>query len=315
MGASVVAKGLISWIPGVQRMFYDRSAGGGTASAAYCYGVWMKHLTLLWAHGMKSMPHTVLELGPGSSLGTGCAALLSGAERYLAIDAVAHMRPEANLQLLHELTERFRRRAPRPIAGFPPFDQYLDANLFPSGALDDARLEAALAPARLARIERAVRAQCTGMPEEMLRYYTWDTLRPTADGEVDLLFSHVVLNHAADLDEMYGKCERWVRPGGWMSHQVDFTCLRTAEQWNGHWAYGELAWKVIAGRRPYFVCREPLGTHLRLLEQHGFDVVHVVRGQMMGGIRREELAPRWRGISDEDLATQTGFIIARRRGH
>ena len=94
---------------------------------------------------MKSMPHTVLELGPGASLGTGCAALLSGAERYLAIDAVAHVRPEANLQLFRELVERFRRRAPRPIAGFPAFDQYLDANLFPSGVLDDAMSDQDLA--------------------------------------------------------------------------------------------------------------------------------------------------------------------------
>ena len=31
-----------------------------------------------------------------------------------------------------------------------------------------------------------------------------------------------------------------------------------------------------------------------------------------GGITRAQLAPRWRGISDDDLATQTGFIISRR---
>jgi SAM-dependent methyltransferase len=313
MSATVVAKGLISWIPGVQRMFYDRSAGGGTGSAAYCYGVWMKHLTLLWAHGMQSVPRTVLELGPGASLGTGCAALLSGAERYLAIDAVAHLRPDVNLALFAELTELFRRRAPRPIAGFPSFDQYLDGNLFPSGILDEARLAAALEPDRLARIERAVRALCDGKPDEMLRYFTWDTLQPTADGEVDLLFSHVVLNHADDLDAMYAKCARWVRPGGWMSHQVDFTSLGTTRKWNGHWAFGEFAWKVIAGRRPYFVCREPMGTHLRLLDRHGFDVVQVMRGQAMDGIPRAELAPRWRGMSDEDLSTRSGFLVARRR--
>jgi hypothetical protein len=148
-----------------------------------------------------------------------------------------------------------------------------------------------------------------------MRYQTWSTLRPVDDGEVDLVFSHVVLNHVEDLDGMYGKLARWTRPGGWMSHQIDFTCLETATEWNGHRAYGELAWKLIAGKRPYFVSREPLATHVRLIDAHGFDVVRVIRGRREGGIRREQLAPRWRGISDEDHATETGFIIARRRGH
>jgi len=98
-----------------------------------------------------------------------------------------------------------------------------------------------------------------------------------------------------------------------MSHQVDFTCLNTAAEWNGHLAYGELAWKVIAGNRPYFVSREPVATHLELLDENGFDVVRLIRGERAGGISRRQLAPRWRGISDEDLRTQTAFIVSRRR--
>ena len=114
---------------------------------------------------------------------------------------------------------------------------------------------------------------------------------------------------------MYGKLGRWVRPGGWMSHQVDFTSLETADEWNGHRAYSELAWKVIAGKRPYFVNREPVATHLRILDSKGFDVVKLIRGEREGGIARSRLAPRWRGISDEDLATQTAFFVCRRRAH
>jgi hypothetical protein len=225
------------------------------------------------------------------------------------------MRHEANVAVLQELLRMFGSRAPRPSAGYPPFDHLLDERLFPSGILDDARLARTLAPDRVERIDHAVRAAALGHPDPMIEYHTWSTLRPVHDGEVDLVFSHVVMNQVDELEDVYGRCGRWVRPGGWMSHQIDFTSLGTADEWNGHRAYSELAWKIIAGRRPYFVNREPLATHLATIEANGFDVVKLIRGYETGGISRAQLAPRWRRISDEDLATQTGFIIARKRLH
>jgi hypothetical protein len=313
MGARRLVKGMLTWVPGLQRAFLDSSAGGGTGSASYCYGVWLKHLTLLREAGMKDVPRTVVELGPGNSLGTGIATLLSGAERYVAIDTFPHVRADTNIFVLRELVQLFRARASRPKAGFPAIDHFLDERLFPSHILDDGRLDAALQPHRIEKIDHAVRAVGLGHPDPMIEYSTWTDLRPVADGVADLLFSHVVMNQVDDLADVYDRCGRWVRPGGWMSHQLDMTALGTADAWNGHRAYNELSWKIIAGNRPYFVNREPLTTHLDLIRASGFDIVTLIRGTRPGGIAREQLAPRWKWMSDDDLGTESAFVVARRR--
>ena len=74
-----VARGLLSYVPALNDVLPSKT-GGHTDSAPYCYGVWMKHLTLLHANGFPGVPQTIAELGPGESLGVGLCALLSGVE-------------------------------------------------------------------------------------------------------------------------------------------------------------------------------------------------------------------------------------------
>lgn len=311
MQATLMAKGLLSWVPGLHQAFAQH--GSGTSSPSYCYGVWLKHLTLLWQAGMHHIPQSVVELGPGASVGTGVAALLSGAHRYTGIDAVDFTSSKSNMEAFHGLELLFRNRAPRPSSGFPPYDQYLDERLFPSHILSPEVLARALENERVKAIHHAVRALGTGEPDSRLRYCTWARPLSIPHGTVDLVFSHVVVNQVNDLDMVYANCSRWLGPGGWMSHHIDFTSLGTTSAWNGHRAYGEIAWKIACGRRPYFVNRAVLGEHLECMKAHGFDVVEVHRGTLPGGLARHEHAPRWRACSDEDLATRTAFVIARKR--
>lgn len=310
-----LAKGFLTWIPGFQRAFYDRTAGGGTASARYCYGVWLKHLTLLRESGMQALPGTVVELGPGDSLGTGMAALLSGAERYVGIDAVARVRTQTNAQVFRDLVSLFQRRAPRPTKGWPDFDGYLGPGRFPGHILTDARLAQTLDSQRVAELAEAVRKACTPMPLPALRYCNWEQSACIAPGEAGLIFSHVVLTVIDDLDRVYGACARFLAPGGWMSHQLDFTSHGVTPEWNGHLGFSEPAWKIVAGRRPFFVRRQILSMHLELLEQHGFDVVTLIRGPSTGGLLRAQLAPRWRAIAEDDLGCSRAFLVARKRTH
>src|SRR5262245_66258769 len=62
----------------------DFTGTGGTVSPRYCYSVWLRHVGLMHAHGLDTDPRTLVELGPGESIGVECAALLTGAERYVA---------------------------------------------------------------------------------------------------------------------------------------------------------------------------------------------------------------------------------------
>jgi SAM-dependent methyltransferase len=309
-----IFKGLLTWVPGVQRAFYTGDGGGATASAKYCYGVWLKHLSLLWQSGMRAMPRTVLELGPGDSLGTGLAALLSGAERYGGVDVVRHASVRTTRPVLRELTALFQARSPRPTKGWPDFDDCLDQRLFPGSALTEDALARALAPERIARIAQAVERLDSRPQHPMVRYATWREPEPIGEGEADLIFSHVVLCVVDDVERMYRNCARWLKPGGWMSHQTDFTSLGVTKEWNGHLQYTEAQWSAIAGRRPFFANRERLSTHLELLDKHGFDVVSQLRQYPGGGIGRSQLAPRWQGISDDDLNCARIFLVARKRG-
>src|SRR5262249_222054 len=104
--------GAATYLPGL-RSFTGR-ATGGTTSARYCYAVWLRHLCLLHRHLLPTTFETVVELGPGDSVGTGLAALLSGAERYIALDAVRYANRVRDLQILQELIALFQSRAPVP---------------------------------------------------------------------------------------------------------------------------------------------------------------------------------------------------------
>jgi len=63
--------GIASYIPELYALFSRGT--GGTISARYCYGVWLRHLVMAHENGLSIQPDTIIELGPGDSLGIGLA--------------------------------------------------------------------------------------------------------------------------------------------------------------------------------------------------------------------------------------------------
>jgi hypothetical protein len=304
-----VVRGLLTYLPVISDRLPSHT-GGHTDSARYCYGVWMKHLTLLHAHGYRAIPQTIAELGPGESLGVGLCALLSGSDHYVGLDVIAHSNPKRNQPVLNDLIKLFQERAPNADKGWPEFSSYLDERLFPSHILSEAVLHQSLNPMRIEAIRRAVLDPSPQAAITAEYKAPWFDPRVIEEGSVDLVISQSVLEHVVDLAGTYQALYRWVKPGGWMSHQIDFKSHGLSTRWNGYRTCSDRLWEITLGRRPFMINRHPASVHLRLLQEAGFRLVSHQKFMRQDGIRREELAPRWTDLSNEDLNCSGMYVIA-----
>lgn len=309
-----IIEGAVSLLPGGGRLFSKGTRG--TDSARYCYSVWMRHLVKTQAYSSSPFRGTVVELGPGDSLGIGLAALLSGATRYIAMDVVRHADVEQNLAVFTELVQLFAERSSIPTGNeFPALKPELEEYGFPEKLLDAEQLARNLAPERIEAIICALKGEGTDEDgaNPLISYVDPATATTIiAPGSVELIFSQAVLEHVDDLAGAYQACHAWLTRGGVMSHQIDFKSHGTSRVWNGHWAYSELIWRVLRGRRPYLLNREPCGTHLDLMAATGFEILKVERTQQSSHLRRSQLAEKFQGISEIDLITSSAFVVARK---
>lgn len=305
-------KGIATYVPRSQKL-YDQPRRDGTISARYCYSVWLRHLTIAYQNGLSTQPDVSAELGPGSTLGTGLAALLSGTNKYYAFDVVESANYKRNAEIFDELTELFKKREKIPNeTEFPRIQPYLESYEFPHHILTDERLNQALKQDRIEAIRNAL-SNLESKDEggiQIAYFVPWSDSRVMEKEIVDMIYSQAVLEHIHDLSHTYEAMHHWLKPGGFMSHSIDFKCHNLAKDWNGHWAYPDFLWRLTGGKRAPLLNRQPHSTHINLLQQLNFDVACDIKIEVTAGMKRKYLASRFRGMSDDDLTTSGAFIQA-----
>jgi SAM-dependent methyltransferase len=308
MNLRPLAYGLLSYLPWVPESLYRGT--GGSGSPEYCYCIWLRHLTLAHDLGMKQAPDTVAELGPGDSIGVGLAALLCGSGRYVALDAMRHANPMDDLRVFDELVALFERRAQIPGRDqFPEIALDLQDLRFPSHILDEGRMAAALHPDRVANL-RAIVGGAQRDPSIVDYRAPWDALQSGDEDSVDFLLSNAVMEHVADLPGAYRAVARWLRPGGFASHQIDFRSHSLFSTWDGHWACPDALWMMFVGRRRYLLNREPFQTHRTLASSVGLAEVAAIRIECAPESKR--LAQRFRTMGAQDRLTCGGYLLSRK---
>ncbi len=305
MKPSAYVKGALTYV--LPSTVYSRSTGG-TVSARYCYSVFLRHLVKLREVVPGDMPHTVAELGPGDSIGIGLAALLAGAERYYGFDVCDFAAVQRNLVVFDELVDLFRRREPIPDDDeFPDVNPVISDYGFPAEILSESALQDALAPERIQTLREDLARGGIGQIQYLA---PWFDQRLVRSAEIDWIFSQAVLEHVDDLETTYEAFATWLKPNGLMTHQIDFKSHNLSHQWNGHWACSSMMWRLVRGRRPYLLNRQPVSTHLGLLRTNRFEIVADHRVIQEDGVSKDELLDRYTGLDDETLKTSGSFIVA-----
>ncbi|MFC2013179.1 hypothetical protein ACFLUE_02715 [Chloroflexota bacterium] len=313
-----ILTGVLSYIPGViplARRTVVRVVEVGTVpEARYRYSIWLEHLVVARAHGLPTQPESVVEFGPGASLGMGLAALISGSRRYFGLDVVRHCNPERDIEVFDRLVELFRKREAIPAQDeFPDVLPRLDSYDFPADILTRERLAAAMTEDRLAVIRKSL-ADVDSAGDSPVRYIVpW----PGAEiinklkNSVDMVCSQAVLQYVGNLQDIYQMQYLWLRSGGYVSHEIPLGAVGLAVEWNGHWRYSDLTWKLVRGHKPYSINRQPHSAHIRLLKGCGFRIAGDLEYRQDNGILKKQLAPRWRNVvSEDDLTCRAAFIQA-----
>src|SRR3989338_5944888 len=290
-------------------------------AAAGLYTSWMRTMIVLHQQGGVTYKN-VAEIGPGDSLGVGLAALLSGANSFLALDAVPTAYNLNNEEIFEELVSLFKKRAPLLSQEQCPKQRpHLKSYNFPTDILTDEKLKVFLADDRLEKIRIAIRAkggrEKNNSGQISIDYSVpWDKAASLFEyrNSVDLIISSAALEHVDDVVRTYYAANELLRDGGVIASSIDFKCHDTAGLRNGHFAYSDLEWKVVRGRSVFFINRWPHEWHIKEMKKYFTilhdDVYHHPRQNLQ--LERKDLAPRFSGISDEELAIAEAFIIGKK---
>ena len=260
---------------------------------------------------MPGVPKSVAEIGPGDSIGIGLAALIAGSDRYSGLDVVPYSLSRHNDRVFRTLVGFFQERKPNPSWGWPNYDHMLDGRFFPSRILDDDLLARSLDGARLEKIAAALQGRRSD-PIRIAYHCPWTSSASIEPESVDWIYSHSVMEHVDDIEEAYVSMHRWLKPGGFLSHQIDLRSHELFPEWNGHWGVPRWQWRVIRGRRVYLINRLPYSAHSRLVHEL-FDVRLELLREETGGIPDDRFRAPFDRLDRRERHTAGYFVVAVKR--
>ncbi len=258
--------------------FIDKNYAASTSE--YCYNVWMKHYEQ-WMTYNDAPPEVILEIGSGNSLGVGITALLTGSSKFYALEQTQFWNVSTNLEIFDELVQRLR----------------------------EERLLAISSEDHIQAIRTELETPYNQNNQFVHCKIPWKP-NDIPEQSIDLICSHTVLQHVMKLGVLYSTMKKWIKPGGYMSHTIDFSSMNTSKFWNGHWTYENYEWKMVTGGTS-LINRAALSKHLEFLKSNRFKIEFKNLVRRKSKLKRRDLAKAFQSLSKKDITTSGLYYFAK----
>jgi hypothetical protein len=309
-------KGIISYIP-YSYLAYKKAKGDSSHSCSnprFCYSLWLRILVTLHNYKCLDRLNNIAEFGNSSSFGVGLAALLTGVERYSALEVVKYEMKEKNILMFENLIQLFRNKEDIPDEKeFPSINLKLDSYKFPEEILTERKLIEMLSEERLSLIRTAI-LNCDHIEKDgIINYYVpWVCSLDEITNSFDFIFSRAVMEHIDHCIDTYNQLYVMLKPEGIMLHDIEYHNHNIGNHWNSHWCYSDFLWKLIKGKRPFITNRLTHSMHERILENMGYKIILNNRTIRDSKIPREKLSRKFENISDTDFVTYGGCLLIKK---
>lgn len=280
-------------------------------SSRYYYAVWMRHLHYISKFYYLKTPFKILEIGPGDSLGVGLAALFSGANCYYGIDIINYLNCQLNLKIFDELVALFKSRTCIPDEKeFPVLRPIVNNYGFPQDILTDDLLEFTMNKERLESIRLELINPFNVNNKYIRVFIPWSKNTLIESNSIDIIMSQAALQSVQGLDNIYEAMKLWIKPGGLMSHTIDFGSIGYSKRWNGNWTFSDWEWKVIVGLRKYAVNREPYSKYLAMNKKYKMKLLIDIPMEQKNELSDLQIARKFKYLSRTDLSVANAYILS-----
>ena len=185
---------------------------------------------------------------------------------------------------------------------------------FPSHILTNEHLEKCLDKERLEEIRNELLNPEINEGKKYIKYFIpWYDKKIAETATVDFIVSQGALQYVENIDETYAAMNSWLKPGGFMSHVIDFSSHLITKKWNAHWTFSDFEWKLVKGKKILRLNRAPLSEHLALNEKHRFKVLQVNAYSKDNELTFDQFANGYTPLIETDITVRAGFIQSKKQ--
>jgi hypothetical protein len=259
-------KGGLTYIPGVMSLLNKskEDTRHSCAQAGFCYTLWLSLLCFLKENEVKTNFFSVGEIGTGGSLGVAFCALLSGCEKFYALEVDQSFDKNLNLSLLDEIVLLFKNKASIS-------SEYNQLNIKAS-SLDypaDIITQNFLSEEFINEIRNEILNGFENS-KRIILIKNWEQ-QPSLN--IDFIFSRAVMEHVSSPNDIYRAINPHLISNSYTLHDIELHSHGLSKKINGHYSISPLIWKIIHGKRPYFLNRWRTANHTDSITANNFVIV------------------------------------------